>query len=436
MKPRNHIEHSLYSPGRKGSHQCFSLLMILLVFYGISAVVSAAETTSEESAEAQVAVMNVTLDPAILMQDDQGTMTIRIANSGTSPVAIDRVELLSEEIKVINYQTYDKVGTLGAGNSLSFTFLLEANGKDGTYFPIFYVDFTQAGSMRYPVPVRIDNTNILVSIVKAPDTFSAGEEDQVTLSVSNPRDNEVNSVTIVPGGLGITSSQSALFIGTLKPDEEKQVTFGITPEQSTDIVFDISYRNGPNQHHDTLTFPVKTGDRKVAAELVVNSIEVTGGGSSMTISGDVTNAGLKDAKSVTVTVGEPARPVDPDPIYVIGALEPDDFSSFEITCTAQGASKIPLVVSYRDEDGKNYQEIFEIAARSVTNSTAAASSQAQGPPSMNERPGGGGLGIMGFGSGISKVPVIPILVIILAGIGGIIAWRKGYLHRINEQIRK
>ena len=219
---------------------------------------------------------------------------------------------------------------------------------------------------------QVDDTQIMVSVIESPETFSAGEEDQITLSVSNPRDNEVNSVTIVPLGEGITSSQSALFIGTLTPDQEKQVTFGITPERATDLVFDITYRNGPNQHHDTLTLPVKMGDRKVAAELVVNSIEVTSGGSGMTISGDITNAGLKDAKSVTVTVGEPAKPVDPDPVYVIGALEPDDFSSFEITCIAQGASQIPLVVSYRDEDGKTYQETFEVSAGSFIGNASGA----------------------------------------------------------------
>ena len=244
----------------------FSALAVLLACGSICTIVTAAETTGETSTVAQVAITNVSLDPALFMQDDQGTMTVRITNSGTSPVAIDRIELLSDELKVVNYQTYDKVGTLGTGNSLSFTFLLEADGKDGTYFPIFYVDFTDSGSMRYPVPVKVDDTQIMVSVVKSPDTFSAGEEDQITLSVSNPRDNELNSVTIIPSGQGITSSQSAIFIGTLKPDEEKQVTFGITPDRSADLVFDISYRNGPNQHHDTLTLPVKMGDRKVAAE--------------------------------------------------------------------------------------------------------------------------------------------------------------------------
>jgi hypothetical protein len=414
-----------------------SVLAVLLAFASMGTLVLAAETTSGTSEEAQVAITNVSLDPAIFMQDDQGTLIVRIANSGTSPVKIDRVELLSDALRVVNYQTYDKVGTLGPENSLSFTFLIEADGKDGTYFPIFYVDFTDSGSMRYPVPVEVDDTTLMVSVIKSPDTFSPGEEDQITLSVSNPRDNEVNSVTIVPGGQGITSSQSALFIGTLKPDAEKQVTFGITPEYPTELVFNVSYRNGPNLHCETLTLPVKLGDRKIAAELVINSIEVTGAGASMTISGDVTNAGLKDAKSVTVTVGDPARAVDPDPVYVIGALEPDDFSSFEITCMAPGASKIPLVVSYRDDEGKIYQKTFEVSVQNFGNSTGAGSSAgAQAPPSQQGRPAGGGLGLMGFGSGINKVPVVPILVILLVIIGGIVAWRKGYLGRLRERCRK
>jgi len=421
---------------RNSSFLLWTALAMLLTCGTICTVVAAAETMSSTAAEAQVAITNVSLDPAIFMQDDQGTLTVQITNSGTSPVDIDRVALLSEGLKVTNYDTYDKVGNLGADNSLSFTFLLEAGGKDGTCFPIFYVDFTEAGSLRYPVPVKVDSTPILVAIVESPDTFSAGEEDQITLSVSNPRDNEVNSVTIVPRGQGITSSQSALFIGTLKPDQEKQVTFGITPDQPTDLVFDVTYRNGPNPHHQALTLPVKLGDRKIAAELVVNSIEVTNSGSAITISGDVTNAGLKDAKSVTVTVGDPARPVDPDPVYVIGALEPDDFSSFEITCMAPGVSPIPLVVSYRDEEGKNYQEIVGVSARSIGNSTAGVASGAvqQGPPSQGNRPGS--VGMMGFGSGIGKIPFVPIIVVIIACIAGIVAWRKGYLERLRERFRK
>jgi hypothetical protein len=42
-------------------------------------------------------VADVSLDPGIFMQDDQGTLTVRITNSGTSPpdqVTPDRSDLL------------------------------------------------------------------------------------------------------------------------------------------------------------------------------------------------------------------------------------------------------------------------------------------------------------------------------------------------------
>lgn len=425
------------SQATTSSHLIIPALIIVLTLAGICSLVTAADTAGSASPEAQVAITNITLDPMILMQDDQGTLNIRVTNSGTSPVKIDRVELLSEEVRVANYQTYDKVGVLGIDNSLSFTFLLDAGVKDGTYFPIFYVDFTDSGSMRYPVAVKVDNTPLMVSIADAPDTFSQGEEDDITLSISNPRDNEVNSITITPGGAGIRPSQSAVFVGTLQPDEAKQVTFGITPERPTTLLMNITYRNGPNQHAETLALPVILGDRKVAAELVVNNIEVSGGGSGMTIGGDVTNAGLKDARSVTVTVGEPARAVEPNPVYVIGSLEPDDFSSFEITCMAQGTSRIPLIVSYRDEEGRTFGETFEVSIQAPGNTTpGGAAGGVRGPQDLQRRPGGGGFGMMGFGSGIDKIPVVTIILIILAGIGCIVAWRKGYLAEIQERFRK
>jgi len=183
---------------------------------------------------------------------------------------------------------------------------------------------------------------------------------------------------------------------------------------------------------------VTLGNRKVAAELVVNNIEVTGGGASLTISGDVTNAGLKDAKSVMVTVGDPARAIDPDPVYVVGALEPDDFSSFELTCMAPGLSQIPLVVSYRDDEGETYKGTFDVSAHIFGNSTTGGSAAggSQSPPSLQGRPNGEGMGMMGFGSGISKIPVIPIFIVLIALIGVLVAWRRGYLEKIRERFSK
>jgi hypothetical protein len=422
---------------RKGE----GILLVFLVLALSIASVSGAISNETSVSQAQIAVSEVRLDPEIFMQDDTGTVKVTISNSGTDTIDIDRVELLSDKLRVVNYQTYDQVGLLGSRNSLQFTFMIDADVEDGTYFPIFYVDVTGAGSLRYPVPVRVDDTDIMVSVVDAPSTFYPGSKEQITLTVGNSRENEVTSVTVTPKGQGIRTTQSSIFVGTLQPDEKKDVTFEITAAKASDLVFDVSWRNGPNEHHTLLTLPVVMGERRVAAELVVNSVEVTQGGSSTTIKGDVTNAGLKDAKAVTVTTGAPAKAVDPNPVYVIGALEPDDFSSFEVTCIVQGSSTVPLIIEYRDDEGDSYQNTVDIslrnAAPAVPGSGTSGSGQTftaggSGGQGNNRRPGG----FFSFGSGISQVPFLEISVIIIGCVAVLVAWRKGYAKRIGDRFRK
>jgi hypothetical protein len=407
-------------------------IILLLAISCIAATVLAA--TSAEDAASYVSVNKVTVEPATFMPDDAGTITVDISNGGTAPVAIYRAEILSQDIKVLNYQTYDSVGAIGPGTTMQFTFRIKPEVEDGMYFPMFYLDFTDAGSLRYPVPLEVDSTPVTVSVVSAPASFSSGTKEQVVLSVSNPRNNAVNSVTAIPGGDGIRSTQSSVFIGTLEPDEEKKATFEITAERDTTMAFDVSYRNGNNLHHLVLEMPVTVGEGGTAAEMVVNNVEVVQAGSTFTLSGDVTNAGLRDAKSVKVTVDSPAVPVDPNPVYVIGALEPDDFSSFEVTCTVRDVSSIPLIIQYRDKDGKVFEDRVNISIRSTAvPASGEASGASQGLPSgKTRRPGG----MLGFGNGISKIPVTEILIVIAACIAVAVAWRKGYLGKAVDIVRK
>jgi hypothetical protein len=45
---------------------------------------------------------------------------------------------------------------------------------------------------------------------------------------------------------------------------------------------------------------------------------------------------------------------------VVGGLEPDDFSSFEVTFTAENVTTVPIQVTYRDSDGNLYTEISNV----------------------------------------------------------------------------
>jgi hypothetical protein len=407
-----------------------ALLMISLL-----AGMAAAATSSE----GQIAVKSVTRDPDVFMPWDTGTIRVLIQNTGTGPVTINTADIMSGALQVINYQTYDKVGSIGAGDSLEMTFNLKANGLEALCFPELYLDLGDAGSMRYPIPVRVDATPILVSVLDVPDSFVQGEENTVVLSVSNPRKNNVTGVTITPRGEGIRSTQTSVFLGSLQPDGMKNVTFEITPDRSTDLTFEVSYANGMNRHTANITLPVSIGERSMTAYPVVNNVEVSQSGGTWTMKGDVTNAGLSDARSVVATVGSPAQPVDPNRIYVIGALEPDDFSSFELTFTAAGASTVPLVIQYKDDDGKSYETTVSINLRSgATGSTGSTgSSQGTGQQSF-QNPGGrgGAMGGFAFGSGLRNFPLTQIIIVIVAAVGLAIAWKKVIGPRLRARKRQ
>lgn len=411
-----------------------NLCILLLLLSTIVGATSAANTSGEE----QIAITGVTVNPDALMRGDTGTVTVEIKNTGETGVAISRAELYPNGIAVINDKTYDSVGIIGPGNTISFTFTVRANAADGIYYPTFYLDLRDSGSIRYSVPVTVESTEIQVSIVDAPETYPANNEDTIVLSVGNPRGNSVSGVTVTPTGEGIKSTQTAVFLGALAPDEEKSASFKVLASQSTELTFDVAYRNGINEHHATLTVPVEIGERAVAPEMVVNNIEVARSGGTITLTGDVTNAGLKDAYAVKVTVDDPATPTDPYPVYVVGGLEPDDFSSFEITCSAQGASSIPLLVQYKDENGKTFSETVTVSLSSAGQAPQAGTGN-QVPPGMTGGPQGGrgGMGMFGsFGGGFSQIPVFEILLVIVGGAAVVIAWRKGYFEKIRGRFRK
>lgn len=411
----------------------YQLIILTLILVGLIGPAAAVGTTEDEI---QIAVTDITINPGVLMRGDTGTITVEITNTGTEGVAISRAELYSNDLGVINDQTYDSVGVLGSGISTSFTFTVKANVEDGIYYPKFYLDLRDSGCYRYYIPVQVESSGIVVSVIDAPDAYTAGRSDTITLLIGNIRDNTVNGVTVTPQGEGISSKQTIGFVGTLEPDEADEVSFEITPSEETDLTFTVSYRNGMNEHKSILTIPVVFGKGKIVADPVVNNLEIQSSGTGYTVTGDVTNAGLDMAYSIIVTVDSPAKGTDPYPVDVIGALEPDDFSSFEVTFTAQGATTIPLVVEYKDEDGNSYEKTIEVTLNSFLAVQEGDGEEVSAQ--MPAMPGGGrgAMGMGGFGSGLGQLPIMEIVVVIIAGIVAVIAWRKGYFAKIRARIHE
>lgn len=303
---------------------------------------------------ADIAVVSSSLDPPVMMSGDTGTLTIVVQNNGADPVAIQSARLYGKGV-VPTTDPYLAVGEIGGGNTRSFTFTVRADAGEGTFYPTFILDFRDGGSLRYPVLIQVDDTPLSISMVKKPDAFSEGRTAGITLMVGNPRPNAVSGVQVVPEGTGFSVTPTSGFVGGLEPDASGTVTFNLTPETETDVTFRVVWRNGINTHTTDLVLPVTFGEDKKRANPVITNVEVTPISGGYRIVGDVMNAGLESARSVMIAPASPAIPIDPFRVYVVGTLDPDDISSFEVTLRVDAAVEdVPLVVEYRDDDGNLY----------------------------------------------------------------------------------
>ncbi len=375
--------------------------MPVLVFAVIacSLLSSFALAADPQESAAQIAVSSVDVNPSVFFEGDTGIITIEVVNNGQESVAIRRATMYDSDITVLS-DAYDTATTVGAGNRMQFTFTIKADVPQGIYYPSFSLDFLEAGYLRYPVQIRVENDPIEISVLDKPDTYNAGRRDQIELNVGNPRDNPVGSVIVHFRGASVDLAPSSYFIGTLSPDQARKISFNVTPAEPTELDIVVDYKNGVNPHSSIVTLPVTFGEIKKQADPILSNIIVEYEEGKYTLTGDVTNAGLEVANSVVLTVGEGGVPVNPYREYVVGSLQPDDFSSFEITFLAENTTQVQVQVSYRDVDGNPSLRTTPVVIPPMT--------------TAKEKPPG------------VATPVIAVILVSAALIGGAIwySWKK------------
>lgn len=236
---------------------------LLLVFFFILCCIGIAASAdqSPESAAAQISVTNISLDPGVFMTGDKGTVAIEVTNSGSQSVPIHRATMYDPEIQVIS-APYESVGSIGAGNRMKFTFPVQAQDQTGLFYPIFSLDFRDAGSLRYPVQFQVEDIPLSIAVLEKPDTFSGGKKDTIRISIGNPRDNQVNGVIVTPGGPDLEITPTSYFIGSLDPDRSFEIPFSLTPGSATNFTITVNYKNGMNVHTTSLALPIQLLESK------------------------------------------------------------------------------------------------------------------------------------------------------------------------------
>jgi hypothetical protein len=372
----------------------FILLIAFCLFIGTVIGTVGALQTPESLVSGNVYVSNVTFDPGTFFTDDTGTVIVYVTNSNSDvSVVVNHATFGNENIRLTS-TPYDSSANIGPLQKQPFTFSVVADALDGTYFPTFSLSFRDADSLYYRATAEVDNTPLELTIIEKPDAFTQGKKKTISLQVANPRKNDVRNVVLEVSGAGITATPAKTFIGNLATGVKIPVNFTVAPEQESLLILTVTYNNGNNPHKVTLDLPIVFGIDKMQANPVVSNVQVTSAGGIYHITGDVNNAGLETANTVTVTSLSPAIPQDPYKTYVVGALKPDDFGSFEVTFSTNGTSSIPLQLSYKDTNGNQYSTLQEV--------------QISAPATNSQTSGGSNL----------LLPIIAIIIVIGACIGG------------------
>ena len=427
----------------------FALLFITVV---LTQVCFGAETNESIDAAGRITVTDVTVDPSVLMTGDVGLVTFTVENTGSSNVAISNAELISKDITVLNGDIYKSSRTIGAGTKTQFSFTILANQPENIYYPAFYLNYKDAGSLRYNIPIRVEEPELAISVSGLPDSFSKGVKSRISLMLGNAKSVNMTGITVVPSGEGIQFNQTSFFIGNIGPHSEKSIPFEITPSVPTNLAFNVSYTCGMNAHQAFYSIPVTLGEDKLAADPIINNVEFSSGTTGSTLSGDVSNAGLSDAYGVIVSyAGGLDGAENPNQKYVIGTVESGDYASFEIVYP-QNLKSVPVEIQFKDESGNQFSKKITLepdqsSAGSGIGSNAApgGSFNAAGGPPGNFPTGGastasagsggsrGGVNPMnplsGAGNGLNGLPITEMIY----GVAGLlvliilwIIWRRKF----------
>ena len=381
----------------------FLAIICLLLFCILPGIALAYSTPESIVASGNVYVSRIVYDPGAFFTGDAGTVTIYVTNGNSNQsVVVNHATIGDKNIRLIS-NPYDTSANIGPLQTQTFIFSVATDAFEGVYYPTFSLSFRDADSLYYRAMVKVDNTPLELTVLDKPDAFTQGAKKTIYMQVANPRNYNVRNVALEVTGDGSYPAPEKMFIGDLAAGAKAPVNFTITPEKATTALITLTYDNGDNPHKVTMEIPVAFGVDKKQANPVMSNVQVKTDAGIYHVTGDVNNAGLETANTVMVTSLAPAVPQDPYKTYVVGALKPDDFGSFEVTFTAgPGNTSIPIQLSYKDADGNIYNTVQDVQISSSGLSTSTETN----------------------GSSSNMLPIAAAVILVLIFVGGWILYLR------------
>ncbi|MFA4860488.1 COG1361 S-layer family protein [Methanoregula sp.] len=364
-------------------------LKTLIIVIILSALfVATIPPVSGESAPT-VTITDYKVNPSVLMPDSPGTITITVKNTASSAqvseksgfigtdsyatvkttdinVNLDNVRLEGNGLMVVS-GNFDRVGALGPGQSMQFTFSIQAPSKNGLYYPEVWIDTAGGKSVKYPIPVNV-NTALGIqkkAIIILDSTLTGsqnpGDEIPVQVTVLNSGDMLSEDVVLKIENISTTmvapKNTDIYHLGTLSAGKNKTIDMILLSDKKmtaglVKVPVTISYNaiDGTQKTQTSSIDILFKGKAEIGFVSVDTSPPRLTENTPFDLTIRIENTGTGEAKQVSAKVDLPAEGKKES---FIGKIKPgnDAPAIFLLEGAPAGTHPYNLTVTYTDDMG-------------------------------------------------------------------------------------
>lgn len=341
------------------------------------------------SSEPTVLVTGYKISPDVILPGEIGTIEVTVANTaeqasttasqstGAQPASSSQSTtypvnafIESAIIKTTDFTIlsgwYQDIGEIGPGQSTTLTFLVQAPGHEGLFFPEVWIRVRGAGNVKYPIPVNVNSRYALMKQPSIrlsrgiPANITPGNFFDLNLELKNEGLSPAHDILIdilTPNTSLSSQSPERQFIRELKPGDSKTVSLTF----QTDNNIPIGIRQIPVR----LTYLNADGTRLEQKEQIGILIQGTGElgiakrlldpeqifmGDMFSLVCRIENTGTDKAKSVRATLDIPFEGTKE---AFVGTIGPDNDAPavFTLKATRSGDTPFNLTIRYKDDFG-------------------------------------------------------------------------------------
>lgn len=337
-----------------------------------------------------VTIADYVVSPSVMMPDSIGTITITVKNTATTSslseksgqlstdvyalvkttdtnVNLENIKLEGHGIKVLS-SDFDRVGALGPGQSIPFTFSIQAPTSSGIYYPEVWIDVTGGKSVKYPIPVNVNTalgiqkSAILIMDSTLTGSQNPGDEIPVTVTVTNSGEMLADDVTLKIENVSssVAPKNTDLYhLGAIPSGGKKMINLVLlsdkkTPAGLVKIPVTIRYNamdGTPKTQLSGIDVLFKGTAELGFVTVDTNPPRLTEG-TPFDLTIRIENTGTGEAKQVSATID---LPVEGKKEAFIGKIKPGNDAPVIFLLEGAKAGNIPyrLTIHYTDDMGEH-----------------------------------------------------------------------------------